>query len=139
MKRTLLVSTVLAFVLALGICAQAASTKHHHKAKAAAAADTTATSVNGWISDDKCGAMGANAKAEACTKKCIAGGAKAVLVNDADGKVLAIENADAVKGHEGHHVTVSGHVDAAKNSIHVVSMKMMAEPAAKPAPAPKKS
>lgn len=93
---------------------------------AAAWAKTPASSsVNGWISDDKCGAKGANAKAEACTKKCIAAGAKAVLVNDADSSIWAIDNQDAVKGHEGHHVTVTGTVDATKKSIHITDVKMM--------------
>ncbi len=81
------------------------------------------TTVNGWISDDKCGAKGANASAEGCTKKCLAGGAKVVVVTDGDSKVLAVDNPDALKGHEGHHVAVSGHV--AKDSIHVESVKML--------------
>ena len=34
------------------------------------------TTVNGWVSDSKCGAKGANAGAEACTKKCLAAGEK---------------------------------------------------------------
>ena len=119
MKRILLLLLVL--TLALGVVAWAHGPSHR-KAKHAAA---NATSVTGWISDDKCGAKGANAGGEACTKRCIEkGGAHAVLVNDADGKVLAIDNTDAVKGHEGHHVTVTGHVDAAKNSVHVASLKM---------------
>ena len=29
------------------------------------------TTVKGWVADDKCGAKGANAKAEACTRKCL--------------------------------------------------------------------
>jgi hypothetical protein len=81
------------------------------------------TTVNGWISDDKCGAKGANASAEGCTKKCLAGGAKVVVVTDGDSKILAVDNPDALKGHEGHHVAVSGHV--AKDSIHVESVKML--------------
>jgi len=124
MKRIVLVLLVL--TLALGVAAWAHGAKKD-KPATSAKASTDATSITGWISDDKCGAKGANAKAEACTKKCIEGGAHAVLVNDADGKVLAIENADAIKGHEGHHVTITGHVDAAKGSIHVASMKMAAE------------
>ena len=36
------------------------------------------STVNGWVADDKCGAKGANDKAEACTKKCLAAGAKMV-------------------------------------------------------------
>jgi len=43
---------------------------------------------------------------------------------DKEGKNWSISNPDAVKGHEGHQVTVKGHVDADKNEIHVISLKM---------------
>ncbi len=79
--------------------------------------------VNGWVSDAKCGAKGANASAEACTKKCVAAGEKMVIVTDGDNKVLAVDNQDALKGHEGHHVTVTGTMS--KDSMHVASVKMM--------------
>jgi hypothetical protein len=79
--------------------------------------------VKGWVSDSKCGAKGANAGAAACTKKCIEGGASAVVVTDGDNKVLAVDNADVLKGHEGHHVAVTGHVKG--DSIHVESVKML--------------
>ncbi|MBZ5680423.1 MAG: hypothetical protein LAO24_09990 [Acidobacteriia bacterium] len=79
--------------------------------------------VNAWVVDDKCGAKGANAGGEACTKKCLAAGAKMVIVTDADQKVLAVENPDALKGHEGHHIAVTGHMG--KDSIHVESAKML--------------
>jgi hypothetical protein len=82
-----------------------------------------AETVKGWVSDSKCGAKGANAGAAACTKKCIDGGASAVVVTDGDNKVLAVDNADALKGHEGHHVAVTGHVKG--DSIHVESVKML--------------
>jgi uncharacterized protein (AIM24 family) len=82
-----------------------------------------AQTVNGWVSDSKCGVKGANAGAEACTKKCIAAGASAVVVTDTDQKVLAVDNPDALKGHEGDHVAVTGHVDGDK--IHVDSVKML--------------
>jgi len=81
------------------------------------------TTVNGWISDAKCGAKGANAGAEACTKKCVAAGEKMVIVTDSDQKVLAVDNQDALKGHEGHHVAVTGKVS--KDSMHVSSVKML--------------
>jgi hypothetical protein len=80
-------------------------------------------SVNGWITDAKCGAKGANAAGEACTKKCVAGGEKMVIVTDGDSKVIAVDNQDALKGHEGHHVTVTGSMS--KDSMHVASVKMM--------------
>jgi hypothetical protein len=79
--------------------------------------------VNGWVVDDKCAAKGANAGAEACTKKCLAAGAKMVIVTDKDQKVLAVDNPDALKGHEGHHIAASGTVKG--DSIHVDSMKML--------------
>ena len=81
------------------------------------------TTVNGWVSDAKCGAKGANAGAAACTKKCAAAGEKMVLVTDGDSKVIAIDNQDSVKGHEGHHVTVTGTMG--KDSIKIDSVKMM--------------
>jgi len=81
------------------------------------------TTVNGWVVDDKCAAKGANAGAEACTKKCLAAGAKMVIVTDGDSKVLMVENPDALKGHEGHHVAVTGTDE--KDSIKVASAKML--------------
>ena len=82
-----------------------------------------ATTVNGWVSDSKCGAGAAKGAHEACTKKCIDGGASVVVVTDKDQKVLTVNNPEALKGHEGHHVAVTGHVDGAK--IHVDSAKML--------------
>ena len=79
--------------------------------------------VNGWITDAKCGAKGANAGAEACTKKCLAAGAKMVIVTDKDQKMLTVDNPDALKEHEGHHVAVTGHMTG--DSIHVDSVKML--------------
>ena len=77
----------------------------------------------GYISDSKCGAKGANAGGEACTKKCLAAGAKMVIVTDGDQKVLAVDNPDALKGHEGHHVAVTGTMS--KDSMKVESVKML--------------
>ena len=82
-----------------------------------------ATTVKGWVSDSKCGAKGANAKAAECTKKCIKEGAKMVVVTDGDQKVLTVDNPDKLTGHEGHHVAVTGTVSG--DSIHVDSVKML--------------
>ncbi len=108
MKRKL--AMLLAFALVAGVAAWAST-----------------TSVNGWITDDKCGVKGAHAGAEACAKKCIEGGAKPVIVSDADQSVLTIDNPDKIKGHEGHHVTATGTVDTAKKTIHITNVKMMAD------------
>jgi len=82
-----------------------------------------ATTVKGYVSDSKCGAKGANAKAAECTKKCVQAGAKLVVVTDGDQKVLAVDNPDKLTGHEGHHVAVKGQVSG--DSIHVESVEML--------------
>lgn len=109
MRKILLILFALLFVLALSAMAFDSMGK--------------SATVKGWIVDDKCAAKGANAGAEACTKKCLAAGAKMVVVEDGDQKVLQVENPDALKGHEGHHVAVTGKVNG--DSIKVDTVKMM--------------
>ena len=53
----------------------------------------------------------------------VAAGEKMVVVTDGDSKVLAVDNQDALKGHEGHHVAVTGKVKG--DSIHVEDVKML--------------
>jgi hypothetical protein len=75
-------------------------------------------SWDGWISDSKCAAKGANAAHAQCAKKCLENGEKPVLVTDKDQKVVAIENPAAVAGHEGQHVKVSGSMTQ-DGSLHI--------------------
>jgi hypothetical protein len=46
------------------------------------------------------------------------------FVSDKDSKSWTITNPDAVKGHEGHDVTLTAHVYADKNEVHVMSLKI---------------
>lgn len=46
------------------------------------------------------------------------------FVSDKDGKTWAISNPEAVKGHEGHHVTLKAHLSDEKNEVEIVSLKM---------------
>jgi sugar/nucleoside kinase (ribokinase family) len=80
-----------------------------------------ATTVNGYVTDSKCGAKG-KTNAE-CAKKCMEKGAKVVVVTDGEDKVLAVDNPDALTEHVGHHVAVTGKVSG--DSIHVDSVKML--------------
>jgi hypothetical protein len=107
MKKTLLFLVVLSLVAFMVSIASA----------------SPAETVNGWVSDSQCGVKGANAGAADCTKKCLEKGAKMVVVTDSDQKVLMVDNPEALKGHEGHHVAVSGQVKG--DSIHVESAKML--------------
>jgi len=85
-------------------------------------ADST-TTVNGYVSDSMCGAKGAKDGHTDCMNKCISKGAAYVVVTDGDQKVLSVSNPEALKGHEGHHVAVTGEVEG--NSIHIDSVKML--------------
>jgi type 1 fimbria pilin len=88
----------------------------------ASAADKT-TTVNGYVSDSNCGAKGANASHAACMSKCLGKGAKAVIVTDSDQKVVNVANPDVLKGHEGHHVAVTGEMTG--DTIHIDNVKML--------------
>jgi hypothetical protein len=90
---------------------------------AALAIAADSTTVNGTVSDSMCGAKGASTTHAACMNKCLGKGAKAVIVTDGEQKVLMVDNPDALKGHEGHHVAVSGQVSG--DSIHVDSVTML--------------
>ena len=52
-------------------------------------------------------------------------------LTEKEGKSWSIDNPDAVKGHEGHEVTLRGDVDTEANTIHVKSVKMSGEHASK--------
>lgn len=88
----------------------------------ASAADKS-TTVNGYVSDSMCGAKGADASHAACMTKCLGKGAKAVIVTDGDQKVVNVDNPDVLKGHEGHHVAVTGAMTG--DTIHISSVKMI--------------
>lgn len=109
MRKVSALSVAIFFMLALSAAAFAGMGK--------------SATVKGWVSDSVCGAKGANASAEACTKKCLEKGAKIVIVTDGDQKVLMVDNPDALKDHAGHHVAVTGTVSG--DSIHVDSVKMI--------------
>ena len=52
-------------------------------------------------------------------------GDKVTFVNDKDGKSWEVMNPEELKAHDGHHVQLSAHVYTDKNSIHVMSVKML--------------
>lgn len=66
--------------------------------------EVPAMNLTGWVKDE---------------------GGKAVFVNDKDKQAWTIENMDAVKGHEGHHVKVKAKLDEADHSLSVEKLTMM--------------
>ncbi len=103
MKR--LIPIVFAFVLLLSLLALAQdTTKPDMQQQPTATTEkmtTKAVALSGKVSDDG-----------------------KSFVSDKDNKSWTVDNPDALKGHEGHEVTLKAHVDEAKNVIHVASVKM---------------
>ena len=85
--------------------------------------------MKGYISDAKCAAKGGSASHADCAKKCAGMGEKLVFVSDTDKKIINVDNQDAVKGHEGHHVAVTGKVE--NGTLHVDKVSMLEEPGTK--------
>jgi hypothetical protein len=83
-------------------------------------------SISGWITDAKCATKGGDLSNADCAKKCAEKGEKLVLVTDKSHKILAVDNQDALKGHEGHYVSVTGTVSG--DTIHVDKVAMLKEP-----------
>lgn len=79
-----------------------------------------AAEFTGFVEDSNCASKPAMKDDGECAKKCINGGAAAVLVT-ADGKVYKIANQDKIKSHAGEKVTVTG--DAKGDTLTVASVK----------------
>ena len=111
MKRFMMMTLAMCAMFSLSALAQGmghdSMSSDNSKKKTSAKAMAADATVAGTITTDKAG--------------------KPALKADSDGKVWTVENPDAVKGHEGHHVNVSGHPDAKKNTIHVMSVEMAAD------------
>jgi hypothetical protein len=88
------------------------------------------TSVKGWVTDTMCGAKGMSNEHAACVKKCVSGGAKLALVTDKGDKVYTVENAEALAGHEGHHIEVKGQISGDSLNVNKDSVKMLDQKAA---------
>jgi hypothetical protein len=74
------------------------------KKEAKAAEKGKAMRLTGWVKDE---------------------GGKTVFVNDKDKQSWNIENMDAVKGHEGHHVKVKAKLNEADHSLNVEKLTLM--------------
>ena len=97
MKKLMIILFAFGLLTSLSLAAQDTMKQDNMKASTT----TKAASLTGKISDDG-----------------------KTFVSDKDGKSWSIDNPDAVKGHEGHHVTLKAHVSADAGTVDVVSLKM---------------
>ena len=75
--------------------------------------------------DDNMGKSSMSAPLKTLKGTVKADGDKITFVNDADQKAWDVMNPEKLKGHEGHHVQLSAHVYTDKNTIHVMTVKML--------------
>lgn len=112
--RTLLLSA--AIVLLLPFASQTAS--------------AASTKIKGWISDEGCARgrassglfTGTNPE---CAKKCIASGAKMVLIVTDQRLLLTVANPGAAKANIGDFVEINGTVEAKTKTLHIDSLKLL--------------
>lgn len=100
MKKIMIILFALGLLASMSLAAQDTMKQDNMKASTT----TKAASLTGKISEDG-----------------------KTFVSDKDGKSWTINNPDAVKGHEGHHVTLKAHVSHDNDSVEVVSLKMAGE------------
>lgn len=104
MKKLVLVSFMVALLMSVMALAQDTTKQDNQMKQDNMKADKTSTkaiSISGKVSDDG-----------------------QTFVSDKDNKSWTVGNPDALKGHEGHRVTLKAHADADKNEITVLSVKM---------------
>ncbi|HSK43248.1 MAG TPA: hypothetical protein VLA83_05095 [Candidatus Binatia bacterium] len=76
------------------------------KKEAKAAEKGKSMSLTGWVKDQD---------------------GKTMFINDKDKQAWSIENMDAVKGHEGHHVKVKAKLNEADHSMNVEKLSMLSK------------
>lgn len=74
------------------------------KKEATAAEKGKTMSLTGWVKDQD---------------------GKTVFINDKDKQAWNIENMDAVKGHEGHHVQIKAKLNETDHSVNVEKLSML--------------
>jgi hypothetical protein len=88
----------------------------------------TANKWDGWVSDEKCGAKGADPSHAVCATKCVTGGAAIVFIAGKDKTIYKVDNQDALKDHVGQYVSITGTLTG--DSLHVDKVSLLKQPKA---------
>ena len=100
------------------------------RAVASQAASAGSTTIKGWISDESCARGRASSRVftgtnPECAKKCIASGAKMVLIVPDQRMLLTIANPDPAKANVGDFVEITGSIEARTKTLHIDSLKLL--------------
>jgi len=93
-------------------------------------ASAPAETIRGWLACDRCTVGRAKngiftANNPECARKCIAEGAKTVLIDSDHKRLLYLSNSDAAKPNIGDYVEIQGSLDSSANTVQIQSMKML--------------
>ena len=104
MKKLMFVTFAVVAMMSLIAIAQDIAKQDTAKQDSVASAkmSTSALTISGKVSDDG-----------------------KTFVNDKDSKTWTVSNPDALKGHEGHQVSVTANVNADKNEVTILTVKMV--------------
>jgi hypothetical protein len=75
----------------------------------------------GWITDEHCGAKGANDGHKSCALKCADGGAALVFYNPADKQIYKLSDQAAAKEHAGQKVKVVGKAEGSTITVESIA------------------
>jgi hypothetical protein len=119
--KTLLVLLVFGVTASLA-AAQAPPPPPAKPAQGGAAASAQGPWI-GWITDTHCGKNGADKNHTAdCVEKCIKGGSRPQIWNEADGKAYNLDSFEKARPFVGQKVLVRGTLNAQTNTIAVESV-----------------
>jgi hypothetical protein len=76
---------------------------------------------SGWITDDQCGAKGAQAGHTKCALKCVSRGASLVLYDTSDKKLYELSDQEMATAHAGENVKVVGTLDGSKITVQSIT------------------
>jgi hypothetical protein len=96
------------------------------------AATSAKVTLTGWIACDRCSPARLKAARMGpvnrdCAQRCIAEGAKVVLIDEGARRLLKVTNPEATKGQESHYVRLTGLLDASANALQVTSVTVLEE------------
>jgi hypothetical protein len=97
-------------------------------ARGRTSAPAKAGNWDGWVSDEKCGAKGADPSHASCAVKCVAGGSAIVFVAGKDKTIYKVDNQDSLKDLVGQYVSVTGTLNG--DTIHVDKATKLKQPKA---------
>jgi len=83
------------------------------------------STISGYVSDTVCAAKASTVGYVDCTSKCLVKGGQLVIIVDDSKAILTIDNPEIVKGHECHHVLITGDVNLQTSVIHIYSLRIL--------------